>query len=273
MIITLTYLGRVASLEIARPVRPDAGGSTWASRFGFSTRRCATANRRPGSRCGRREKLLLARQLDALGVDIIEAGFPIASPADAEAVPPHRDRDPASGDRVPGACHPRRPREGGLVDRAGGARPHPHVHRHLRSAPAGEAAHHARAVPRGGGRRGPLRAAAHRRRRSSRRRTRRAATSISCAASSRRSSRPARRRSTCPIPSATPRRTRRATSSARSASGCRTRTRWCSARTATTTSAWPSPTRWRPCRAARGRSSARSTASASAPATRRSKRS
>src|SRR5918999_2664434 len=32
------------------------------------------------------EKLLLARQLDSLGVDIIEAGFPIASPADAEAV-------------------------------------------------------------------------------------------------------------------------------------------------------------------------------------------
>src|SRR5207302_10538696 len=32
------------------------------------------------------EKLRLARQLDALGVDIIEAGFPIASPADAEAV-------------------------------------------------------------------------------------------------------------------------------------------------------------------------------------------
>src|SRR5436309_6891544 len=28
----------------------------------------------------------LARTLDALGVDIIEAGFPIASPADAEAV-------------------------------------------------------------------------------------------------------------------------------------------------------------------------------------------
>ena len=32
------------------------------------------------------EKLRLARQLDALGVDLIEAGFPIASPADAEAV-------------------------------------------------------------------------------------------------------------------------------------------------------------------------------------------
>jgi 2-isopropylmalate synthase len=32
------------------------------------------------------EKLALARQLDALGVDVIEAGFPIASEADAEAV-------------------------------------------------------------------------------------------------------------------------------------------------------------------------------------------
>jgi len=31
-------------------------------------------------------KLSMARSLDALGVDIIEAGFPIASPADAEAV-------------------------------------------------------------------------------------------------------------------------------------------------------------------------------------------
>lgn len=32
------------------------------------------------------EKLQIARQLDALGVDVIEAGFPIASPADADAV-------------------------------------------------------------------------------------------------------------------------------------------------------------------------------------------
>jgi 2-isopropylmalate synthase len=32
------------------------------------------------------EKLQLARQLDTLGVDVIEAGFPIASPADADAV-------------------------------------------------------------------------------------------------------------------------------------------------------------------------------------------
>ena len=47
----------------------------------------------------------------------------------------------------------------------------------------------------------------------------------------------------------------------------------CSRRTATTTSAWRSPIRWPRCRRAPARSSAPSTASASAPATRRSKRS
>jgi 2-isopropylmalate synthase len=40
----------------------------------------------PGFSLSAPEKLQLARQLDLLGVDIIEAGFPIASPADAEAV-------------------------------------------------------------------------------------------------------------------------------------------------------------------------------------------
>ena len=40
----------------------------------------------PGFSLRTAEKLQLAVQLDALGVDIIEAGFPIASPADAEAV-------------------------------------------------------------------------------------------------------------------------------------------------------------------------------------------
>jgi len=40
----------------------------------------------PGFSLDVQAKLTLARALDALGVDIIEAGFPIASPADAEAV-------------------------------------------------------------------------------------------------------------------------------------------------------------------------------------------
>ncbi|MBE9505696.1 MAG: 2-isopropylmalate synthase, partial [Chloroflexi bacterium] len=32
------------------------------------------------------EKLAIARQLDKLGVDVIEAGFPISSPGDFQAV-------------------------------------------------------------------------------------------------------------------------------------------------------------------------------------------
>src|SRR5688500_10393713 len=40
----------------------------------------------PGFSMRTSEKLRLAHQLTALGVDVIEAGFPIASEADAEAV-------------------------------------------------------------------------------------------------------------------------------------------------------------------------------------------
>src|SRR5258705_12975580 len=40
----------------------------------------------PGFSLNVDQKLALARALDMLGVDILEAGFPIASPADAEAV-------------------------------------------------------------------------------------------------------------------------------------------------------------------------------------------
>src|SRR5690242_17754841 len=40
----------------------------------------------PGSSMNLAEKLRMARQLDRLGVDIIEAGFPIASDGDFEAV-------------------------------------------------------------------------------------------------------------------------------------------------------------------------------------------
>jgi len=47
------------------------------------------------------EKLKLARQLATLGVDLIEAGFPIASEADAESV---RTR---SGNPLRSGLHPR----------------------------------------------------------------------------------------------------------------------------------------------------------------------
>jgi 2-isopropylmalate synthase len=39
----------------------------------------------PGFSMNREEKLLLARQIEELGVDVLEAGFPIASPGDLEA--------------------------------------------------------------------------------------------------------------------------------------------------------------------------------------------
>src|ERR1700761_2851925 len=40
----------------------------------------------PGCSMNQQEKLRLAQQLDRLGVDVIEAGFPIASDGDFEAV-------------------------------------------------------------------------------------------------------------------------------------------------------------------------------------------
>src|SRR5258705_4244153 len=40
----------------------------------------------PGATLNLQEKLEIAHQLEALGVDIIEAGFPIASPGDFESV-------------------------------------------------------------------------------------------------------------------------------------------------------------------------------------------
>ncbi len=40
----------------------------------------------PGATMNRQEKLQLARQLEKLGVDIIEAGFPASSEGDKDAV-------------------------------------------------------------------------------------------------------------------------------------------------------------------------------------------
>ncbi|MDX5435768.1 MAG: 2-isopropylmalate synthase [Pontibacter sp.] len=40
----------------------------------------------PGCKLNKEEKLVIARQLELLGVDVIEAGFPVSSPGDFEAV-------------------------------------------------------------------------------------------------------------------------------------------------------------------------------------------
>ena len=60
-----------------------------------STRRCETASSRPGISLNTQEKVEIAHQLARLGVDVIEAGFPITSPGDFEAVAgdrPHGSR-------------------------------------------------------------------------------------------------------------------------------------------------------------------------------------
>ena len=62
----------------ARPARRIA--------YASSTPPCATASRRPGFSMDRRAKLRMAQALEALGVDVLEAGFPQASPDDFAAV-------------------------------------------------------------------------------------------------------------------------------------------------------------------------------------------
>ena len=71
------------------------------------------------------EKLEIARQLERLGVDVIEAGFPISSPGDFEAVRLIAREVRKPDNLRPGPRPPRRyrPRLGG--SQGGGAPPHP----------------------------------------------------------------------------------------------------------------------------------------------------
>ena len=216
----------------------------------------------------------MARQLATLGVDVIEAGFPIASEADAEAVRLVATERPGSGHCRAGALHPGRHRSRRL-----GARRRRRAAASTRSSPppictssassgcrretcldaAVAAVRQARALHRrravlGGGRDPQRSGLSLPRRRGGDRRPAH-------------DGQPARHRRLSPS------RTRSATFFTAILTACRTPTRRRSAPTATTTSASPWRTRWRRSPPARGRSSARSTASASAPATRRSKRS
>ena len=40
----------------------------------------------PGCKLDTKQKLIIAEQLDILGVDVIEAGFPVSSPGDFKSV-------------------------------------------------------------------------------------------------------------------------------------------------------------------------------------------
>ena len=60
----------------------------------------------PGISLNTQEKLEIAQQLARLGVDVIEAGFPITSPGDFEAVPIHFLGDVQVGSRLTDRCEP-----------------------------------------------------------------------------------------------------------------------------------------------------------------------
>ena len=105
----------------------------------------------PGASMTRDEKMRIARQLERLRVDVIEAGFPAASNGDFEAVKAIAD---AIRDSI--VCGLARANDSdirragdALKDAASG--PHPHLHRHLADPHGAQAAHAARAGDRAGG--------------------------------------------------------------------------------------------------------------------------
>ena len=61
-------------------------GTKDANRVIISTPHCGTASNRRAPSMNLDEKLRIARVLEDMGVDVIEAGFPIASDGDFEAV-------------------------------------------------------------------------------------------------------------------------------------------------------------------------------------------
>ncbi len=219
------------------------------------------------------EKLEIAEQLARLGVDVIEAGFPVASQGDFEAT-----QAIARAVRGPGDLRPVAHRAAADVDRCWEAiqdaepTAHPHLPRHQRDPHEAQAAHDPRAgEDRGGAGRGagqglhrrrrvlargrlPLRLRLHVRGAADRGRQR-------CHHAEHprhgrlRRPRGVRGRG---LANVRERRHRRL----RDLGALPRRPR-----------AWPSPTRWPPSRTAPARSSARSTASASGPATPRSRRS
>ena len=158
----------------------------------------------PGATMTHEEKLEVAELLDDMGVDIIEAGFPIASDGDFAAV--HEIAKRAKNAVICGLVARRaqghRPLRRG--DQAGQAQAHPHLHLHLAGAHEVQAAEGAAGGLRDGDRAGDARARPYRRRRVVGRGRAPAPSTISSAAASRPRSRPAPPPSTSPTPSATP---------------------------------------------------------------------
>ena len=158
----------------------------------------------PGFSMNLAEKLRMAEALAELGVDVIEAGFPIASPGDFESVADHRRT--VKGPVICGLARTGR----GDVMRAGEAVA-PAERKRIHTFIATSALHmkyKLRMEPRSGARRRPPTAspwpASIPTTSSGRPRTAAAPTPTSCAAASRPPSPPAPPPSTSPTPSATP---------------------------------------------------------------------
>ena len=90
------------------------------------------------------EKLRLARQLASLGVDIIEAGFPIASEADAEAVRTVSTHIKGPVIAALARCNRADIERAAWALEPARAQAHPRLHRDVRPAPRAQAAHVAR---------------------------------------------------------------------------------------------------------------------------------
>ena len=86
----------------------------------------------PGASMTREEKVRIARQLERMRVDVIEAGFPAASHGDFEAVQAVAEHDQGQH-RVRAGARQRATTSAAPARRSSrrSVRPHPHLHRHL----------------------------------------------------------------------------------------------------------------------------------------------
>ena len=228
---------RSSTRSSSRPARPrprPASRAGWRSRPD-ERRRCAVAagsvrifdttlrdgEQAPGAGLTAAEKLEVARQLVRLNVDVIEAGFPAASPGDFEAV--QRIARETSGVAVAALarCRDGDPQRAVEAIRAA-ERPHLHVFIatsdiHLKHKLRIGSRRRARRRPSSGSATA-ARPSAATPRSSSRPRTPAGPTSITCSTCTRRWSRPGRAPSTSRTPSATPSRPSSARSSGASSS-------------------------------------------------------
>ena len=85
-----------------QPSHISGADPSWLTESESSTPPCATANRPPGWSFSADEKLQIARLLERMGVDCIEAGFAAASPADFDAV--HRIAREVRGTQIATLC-------------------------------------------------------------------------------------------------------------------------------------------------------------------------